>query len=210
MFRSLSKLFSFSAGNARRKPAPAPRRARLGFDVLEDRAVPSATGISSLVHTLPTAALVQHATVSTPAVTSDVPYLVGVNFTFALTVNGQPYQMTITSETYNADGSASLTATLKVPGQTGSQTYQARYADLSYTNGGLHIDAEFDTSANTNITIGGWISTVQNTPVRYGFTPPGYHYEFVGAISFFQNQQQQKIFVNVSGEGNPPPLLFVQ
>jgi hypothetical protein len=206
MFRTLCKLFSFSAGNSQRKPAPAPRRARLGVEVLEDRAVPTVSVISSPIAST---SLVQQATVKTPANVVDVPYLVGVNFTFELTVNGQPYQMSITSETYNADGSANLTCTLKVPGQTGSQSYQARYADLQYTNGGLHIDAEFDTSASTSIEVAGWISTVQNTPVHYGVTPTGYHYDFVGAISFFQNQQLQKIYVNVGGEGNPPPLLFL-
>jgi hypothetical protein len=206
MFHSLSKLFSFSPGNSQRKPAPAPRRVRLGVEVLEDRALPSA----SVMPLAPIATnLVQQATVTTPANVVNVPYLAGVTFTFALTVNGQPYQLTINSETYNADGSASLTCTLKVPGQTGSQTYQARYADLSYTNGGLHIDSEFDTGAGAAISVAGWISTVQNTPVRGGITPTGYHYDFVGAISFFQNQQLQQIFVNVSGEGNPPPLKFL-
>jgi hypothetical protein len=209
MFHSLSKLFSFSPGNSQRKPAPAPRRVRLGVEVLEDRALPSASVITSPLAPIATNSLIQQATVTTPANVVNVPYLAGVTFTFALTVNGQPYQLTINSETYNADGSASLTCTLKVPGQTGSQTYQARYAYLSYTNGGLHFDSEFDTSASTAITVAGWISTVQNTPVRGGITPTGYHYEFVGAISFFQNQQLQKLFVNVSGEGNPPPLKFL-
>jgi hypothetical protein len=209
MYKSLTKLFTFSARNSQRKPTAAPRRARLGVEVLEGRALPSASMISSLVAPIATNSLVQNATVTTPATVVDVPYLGGVTFTFALTVNGQPYQLTVNSETYNADGSASLTCTLKVPGQTGSQTYQARYADLSYTNGALHFDAEFDTSASTAITFGGWISTVQNTPVRSWITPPGYHYDFVGAISFFQNEQLQELFVNVSGEGNPPPLEFL-
>src|SRR5271167_3673414 len=74
MFRSLSKLFSFSAGNSQRKPAPARRRARLGFEVLEGRALPSASGFSSLVAPIATTSLVQHATVTTPATVSDVPY----------------------------------------------------------------------------------------------------------------------------------------
>src|ERR1700722_17725357 len=126
MFRSVSKLFSFSAGNSQRKPAPAPRRVRLGVEVLEDRALPSASVISSPLAPIATN-LVQQATVTTPANVVNVPYLAGVTFTFALTVNAQPYQLTINSEPYKADGSASLTCTLKVPGQTGSQTYQARY-----------------------------------------------------------------------------------
>jgi hypothetical protein len=203
MFHSLTKLFSSSARNSQRKPTP--RRARLEVEGLEDRALPSASVIAPLVAPVATNALVQHVTVTTPATVVDVPYLAGVTFT--LNVNGQSYELTVNSETYNADGSASLTCTLKVPG---SQTYQARYADLSYTNGGLHFDSEFDTSASNAITIAGWISTVQNTPVRYGITPTGYHYDFVGAVSFFQNQQLQELFVNVSGEGNPPPLEFLE
>jgi hypothetical protein len=159
------------------------------------------------VNTLPTTALVQQATVSTPAVTNDVPYLVGVNFTLSLAVNGQPYQLAVTSETYNADGSASLTCTLKVPGQSGAQTYQDTYADLQFTDGGLHLSTKFETSANTSIFLAGWISTVQNSPVRYSPAPTGYHYEFVGPISFFQGNNLQES-INVTGDGNPPPPLF--
>jgi hypothetical protein len=78
---------------------------------------------------------------------------------------------------------------------------------LQFTNGGLHIDTEFDTSASTSITIAGWITTVQNSPAS-AYTVNGYHYDFVGAISYFQNQQLQQIFVNVGGEGTPPPMKF--
>lgn len=203
MFSSLCPLFSFSAGNARREAAPARRRARLGVEVLEGRALPTA---SAFAPPAPSHSAVHQAAVATPTNVVDVPYLVGVNFTLDLTVHGRPYQLKVTSETYNADGSASLTCTLTVPGQAGSQSYQARYADLKYTNGGLHIDSEFDTGAGASIEVAGWISTVPNPPVRSGIAPTGYYYEFVGAISFFQNQQVQKIDVNVGGEGYSPSV----
>jgi hypothetical protein len=212
MFRSLSKLFSSTAGNSRRKPAPALRRSRLGIEVLEDRAVPSATAISHLVGPIHTSALVRQGTVSHTAAVNQVPNLAGVTFTLSLSFLGQPYQVFVTSETYQADGSASVSCTLKVPygnaGQTGPQTYQSTYGTLSYDpTGRLTLYASWQTTADSSIWFWGAITTVQNSPVRGSVTPTGWHYAVTGLISFFQNNLQEPI--NVTGQGNPPPLLLL-
>jgi hypothetical protein len=122
IFRALKEFFS--AAPVSRKAVPA-RRARLGLETLEGRALPSVSPIPAPVGPAP----VIGQSVTLPIVV-DVPNIRGDIF-HLFSSNNQLDVLAIKTETYHNDGSASLTGTFTSGGKTSA-----------FTNGSLKFNAQ--------------------------------------------------------------------
>jgi hypothetical protein len=95
-----------------KKPSPARRQTRLGVEVLEGRAMPSVTPLAIPAH-LPPVAINR-------VIFNPVPNLSGLTF-HLISSNGKPaHDLTITSEHYLLDGSATITGTWHGDGGNGN------------------------------------------------------------------------------------------
>jgi hypothetical protein len=206
MFRFLSSLRRTRTGTARRKSTPAPRRTRLCVEALEDRFLLSVAHIHThVIHKPVTSVVVQNPillqqgqyTVLYPVV--NVPSLQGVSF-HLLSSNGKPaHDLSIQSETWLADGSATITGTWK--GDKGGNVQPI-------TNGTLKFDAQGNISIsfswnNGQNSLQGTITRVYNSRYSQNYIY-GYHWHLEGDVKTANPGGGPG---HVSGDGQLPPLV---
>jgi hypothetical protein len=201
MFRFLSRLVGTGKGSAGRRPASAPRPVKLGFEVLEGRALPSVSPIHGAVGP---ALIGQVAQVAYVAPVVDVAYLAGVSFHLTSSTGKPPHDLTIQTETYLPDGSATFTGTWAGGGANGKSHAISGTLQLD-ANGNITIAFSWTNGAGTQNSFLGTITRINNQGPAAAAYAYGNHYHLEGDVT---TPVQGGGPGHVSGDGGIPyPVL---
>ena len=198
MVRFFSSIIASLSGPARpRKTTPAPRRARLGLESLEGRALPSVSPIA-----VATPLMGQISTVYVAP--AQVPSLQGYSFHLLSSIGKPPHDLAIQTETHLADGSASFTGTWTGGGPNG-KSHEVLNGTLKYdANGNLEISFAWINGQGTQNTFAGTITTV-HSPYGADNYLYGVHYHLEGDVTTPVPGGGPG---HVSGDGAlPPPVM---
>lgn len=216
MVRFLSGLFASITGSARsRKASPAPRRTQPGLEVLEGRALMSVSPIQAFtgpVHLVQQTAVVHPVVASVwqvnpgtnrvaPPAVLDVPNLKGFTF-YLVSANGKPaHELTIQTEIFKADGSATITGTWAGKSGMGHQILNGRiYYDV---NGNVEISFAWTNGTGGQNTFLGTITPNTSPASANSVYGPRYHLE--GDVTAASPSDGPG---HVSGNGSlAPPML---
>jgi hypothetical protein len=184
MFRFLSTLLTARAGSARRKPAPASKKARVAVEALEDRFLLSISPMLSKP-------ILSTAQSSYAAPSASIPNLVGVSFYLSTVSNPYSGVVTIQSETPFSD-------VMKI---TGTWDLESAGTKNNQFSGDLGIDPfgnlQIDITDGSNVLIADITKVYSRTAVgQYAYF--GYNYSLNGSLNGSQ----------VTGWGQPPPPMF--
>jgi hypothetical protein len=159
-----------------RKPPSSSRRARLGLEPLEGRALPSVSPILSV-------AQVQMSQAAYHPIVVDVANLQGYSF-YLISSNGKPaHDLVIQTEAYNPNGSATITGTWTGENPAGSGNPNPITGTLSFAaNGSLVLSFLWTNGQGSQNSFTGTITTVQTTPASAA-TPYGIHYYLEGTVT---------------------------
>lgn len=184
----------FSRSNSRRRNAPPSRRVQLGVESLEGRALPSVSPI------LATAGIFQ---AKVAYFAPQVANIQGLTF-HLISSSGKPaHDLTIQTETFNCDGSATFTGTWKGYGPNGPGTPK------QIMNGKIFFDAAGNMKLSFSWTNGsGGQNNFLGTLTRINQTSP-----YIYAPQFHLDGDVTTAVPgdgpgHVSGNGMPPPPVM--